>query len=250
MLEQTPFYYKTLRNTTAVFGNIFNDIRLLRQDEAGDYTVPISVPLRYSGKEKFYNKIKQESSITDDINIQSILPAMGFEMISINMDHERKIHTMNKIVEVDGAEDRFAYMSVPYTVDYNLYVATRRLEDSLMIIEQILPYFTPEFNVTVNDFADFGMSKDIPFVLNSAGFTPEGALGDFSERRAIGWELAFTAYVNIYAPVQTGIRIKKSTINMKDLASTDLFQAETSEVVPDTANEDDPHTIETSVVYS
>ena len=148
----SPFYHSSIRNLVIAFGSLFNDVRIVRQNPDGSTKEEIRLPISYGPKEKFLVRAQQASSIDDDqIKSRMTLPRLGFDIVSIAYDNARKRNTLQKRFLVDANNNykaRRTFSEVPYNFEFNLYVMVRNMEDGLQILEQIVPYFTPEFNVT------------------------------------------------------------------------------------------------------
>lgn len=199
----TPYYNETIRKIVVAFGSLFNDIQLRQTNSNGDLEL-VRVPLAYGPKEKFLRRIEEQSSISNSTKVQITLPILGFNITDITYDSTRKRNTMQKRRRhVSGASAEymsFNYTEVPYNFNISLYSFTRTMNDSLQIMEQILPFFTPEFNVTIN-FNDVNQKVDVPVVLQSVSLDEEYE-GDFDTRRNLTSEFAFTVKGNVYGPVK------------------------------------------------
>ena len=217
----TPFYNESLRKLVIAFGSLFNDLKVTRSDG----TV-IRVPLSYGAKEKFIRRIEEASSITDNTDVGITLPRLGFEITSFSYDPQRKGNKLRKRFKRDsetGLSHQFA--EVPYNVTFGLYSFSRSMDDNLQIMEQILPYFTPEFNVTIN-MNTLNQKVDVPIVLGGVQ-TTEDYEGDFSNRRTILTTFDLTAKSYIYNRIKTGKVILESTIDI--FGSDEKFFADTDE---------------------
>ena len=211
----TTFYHETLRKVVVGFGTLFNEIYIQRKNSSGTVISKARVPFAYGPKEKFIVRINQDSSISDDgTEVQMTLPRIGFEFTGLAYDAARKLNTLNKFQKVgtDASRTKWQYERVPYNLDFNLYCMVKNTDDGLQIIEQILPYFTPEFNITLKDmYDDLGITTDVPIILNSVTNEDEYE-GNFDSRRVLTWTLTFTAKAFLYSPTnQTGL-IKKVTV--------------------------------------
>jgi hypothetical protein len=212
------YYNQTLRKLTLAFGGLFDEIFVENQTSDGN-TQKTNVPITYSGKEKFIRRLTEASSISNNVKIETMLPRLGFEITNLQYDPVRKINKLNtksRIVKVDEEHTNTyqSYAEVPYNVQYGLYCFTRTIEDNLQIIEQILPYFSPEFVVTLN-MNDLDVNVDVPIVLNSTNLT-ETYEGDMSSRRMVVSTFSFTAKAYIYGRVResgSGI-IKEVDVNI------------------------------------
>jgi hypothetical protein len=216
----TDFYHGLIRKTTIAFGTLFNNIYINRED--GNR---IKVPLIYSAKEKFIHRINKSLSDLNNQALQIILPRMSFSITNFQYDPERKKNTMQKrykeTVDVDGdISYSYHYSNVPYNIDYSLTCYARNMDDGLQIVEQILPYFTPEFTVTIKPgiLSDSNEKLDIPIILNTVT-NEELYEGAFSEEntRMLTWTLGFTAKMMVYGPVKNQGLIKSVETNIFDL---------------------------------
>lgn len=204
------FYHATIRKMVIVFGNLFNDIYVRKFDSAGAEIERRKVPVSYGPKQKFLarldvNTFEQETAIT--------LPRMAFEMDNMVYDAERKINSNQRLTnQKEGESVKYTFAPVPYTFDFSLYIMTKSADDGTQILEQILPYFTPHFNVTIKEFPELDVTRDIPIILNS--LTQEDVYeGDFESRRSLIWTLGFTMKSNIYGAVRDGKLVQGATVS-------------------------------------
>jgi len=216
----TPFYNESLRKLVIAFGSLFNNVKVTR-----DNSDVIRVPLAYGAKEKFIRRIEEASSITDDSRDVGItLPRLGFDITGVSYDPSRKGNKLRKRFLRDSATGTsHSYSEVPYNVSFGLYSFTRSMDDNLQIMEQILPYFTPEFNVTIN-MNSLNQKVDVPIVMSGVQ-TTEDYEGDFSGRRTIVTSFDLTAKSYIYNRIKTGKIILQSTIDI--FGSHEKFYADT-----------------------
>tara|TARA_B100001093_G_scaffold501716_1_gene553740 strand:+ start:25 stop:831 length:807 start_codon:yes stop_codon:yes gene_type:complete len=208
----TYFYNESMRRMTIGFGQIFNNIQIKRKDSNGNITQSIRVPLAYAPKEKFLARLDQQPSL-DNREFAITLPRMSFEISGIQYDSSRKLTRVQKFKHVKSGADgkilNFNYTPVPYNISYNLYSFTASAEAGLQIIEQILPFFQPDFTVTVNAIPELDIKRDIPIVLNSVNYE-DTYEGDFSRRRAVIYTLGFTAKTYLFGPASTQKVIKET----------------------------------------
>ena len=163
------FYHESLRKIVVSFGTIFNNIVIVRKDGDGCTIQRLKVPLAYSPKEKFLTRLEQQPNL-DQREMAMTLPRMGFEISSLSYDSSRKLQRVGKLKNVntsDASKQYYQYNPVPYNLSFNLYSFTATAEDGLCIIEQILPYFQPDYTVTVNAIPAMGIKRDVPITLNS-----------------------------------------------------------------------------------
>ena len=189
---ENTYYNESIRKLVTAFGALFNSIYIIRKDENQQITEKIRVPLMYGPKEKFIYRLKNESQISDETHVQTTLPLMGFDMTSIMYDVNRKINRLTRKVQ----QGRSSYSEVPYNISFGLYVFTRNIDDNLQIVEQILPYFAPEFMISIN-IDELYPSVDIPIILNSVAMN-EDYEGAFDVRRSVTSMFDFTVKGYVY----------------------------------------------------
>ena len=228
------FYNKSIRNTTIAFGSLFNKLKVSRTDSAGTEIKQIQVPLSYGNKAKFIRRLREDYRLTspDKTEVSMTLPRIGFELTSVEYDVSRKTNTLNRILAHNSTTGSTSglksnYSAVPYNLNFGLYIMTETVDDGLQILEQITPYFTPEFTVTLNLVTDLYQKIDVPIILNSSSVESEYE-GDFDNIRSVMWNLEFTAKSYMYSPVKTGDVIKKTITVLYDATVDDrVFSGET-----------------------
>lgn len=235
-MPRPTFYHNTIKNIIVAFGTVFDDIRYIN-----DEGVEIKVPIHYAPKEKFVTYFTEKADF-DQFDIEQVLPRMAFEISGMNFAPERFVNPLNRITDSLQNETKYMFSRIPYDFQFNLYLATKKFEDSLKIVEQIMPFFTPELNITIRDKEDFGLRTDIPVVLNSAGFDIQYE-GSFDTKRSIMWTLGFTVKGWLYGDVKQQNVIKETITDLKQADFDRKFVTLISEVVPRSANKNDPHTI-------
>jgi len=209
----TQFYNESLRKLVIGFGSLFNDIRIVRKNADGTTKETIRVPLSYGPKEKFIRRIQESSSISNTSKVQITLPRIGFEITGFSYDNSRKTNKLRRRkITTDGLSASWNYNEVPYLVTFGLYTFTRNQDDNLQIIEQILPYFNPEFVISYN-MNDINKKVDVPIILNGVS-NVEDYEGDFDTRRSITTSFDFTTKTYIYGPAKTGKIILQSEIDI------------------------------------
>lgn len=209
------FYHETIRKIIVSFGTMFNDIHIVRKNNSGAITQSMKVPLAYGPKQKFLVRLDQDASLDSKVSIT--LPRLGFEIQNLSYDATRKLNRVQKFKKVKSSStdaDKLdtQFMPVPYNLDIQLYAMAKQSDDALQIVEQILPFFQPDYTLTVNDMADMGIKRDVPIVLNSIDYE-DNYQGDFAERRAIMYTLSFTAKFYLYGPVTANSVIKKVQVD-------------------------------------
>ena len=243
------FYNEGMRKMTVAFGQVFNNIQIKRT--GSDSTIQsIRVPLAYAPKEKFLVRLDQQASL-DDRQFAITLPRMGFEISGIEYDGSRKLTKVQKFKSTRSNTGvmNFNYMPVPYNISYNLYCFTATAEGGLQIVEQILPYFQPDYTVTINVVPEMGIKRDVPIVLNNISYE-DSYSGDFESRRAVIYTLNFTAKTYLYGPASTQKVIRETQADMH----TDLPAATREERIvvvpnPESADADDDFGFTTTISF-
>ena len=232
------FYHESLRKVVVAFGTVFNNIIIHRTNSSGDVVQKIKVPLAYSPKEKFLARLEQQPNL-ENREMAITLPRMGFEISGISYDATRKLQRVGKFRAVndsDASKMYYQYNPVPYNISFNLYSFTATAEGGLQIVEQILPFFQPDYTVTVNAIPEMNIKRDVPIVLNSVNYE-DSYNGDFTQRRAVIYTLSFTAKTYLFGPTSTQKVIKETQADLY----TDTPDAKREErviVVPDPTSAD------------
>lgn len=204
-----PFYFGLLRKYVILMGTLLNNISITRTDKEGNVTSLLRVPITYAPKDKMLARMMQDPGI-DKQTAVGPLPMISFEMGNLKYDGNRKLNTINKVsVKEPTNPDIFKYQygPVPYNVDFKVYIYVKNAEDGTKIVEQILPYFTPDWTTTVMLIPEVNETRDIPIVLNDIR-SSDNYDGDYKERRAIIWELDFTLKGYLYGPIRKSGVIK------------------------------------------
>jgi hypothetical protein len=241
-----------MRRMTIAFGQLFNNIQIKRKDSSGSVIQSIRVPLAYAPKEKFLTRLDQQPDL-ENREFAITLPRMSFEISSIEYDAGRKLNRLQKFKKVKtSAEGKildFNYMPVPYNISYNLFCFTATAEGGLQIIEQILPYFQPDYTVTINVIPEMGIKRDVPIILNNINYE-DSYSGDFTTRRAVIYTLNFTAKTYLYGPASTQKVIRETQADLH----TDLPAATREERItvvpnPTSADADDDFGFTTTISF-
>ena len=205
------FYHEIIRKTVIAFGTLFNDIHVRHQDGAGNDLGDIKVPIAYGPRQKFLARITQQAELNKATQIT--LPRMSFEITNISYDSTRKVgitQTFKALDSEDGDKMKKVFMPVPYNLGFDLNILVKLQDDGLQILEQILPFFQPGFNISIDLVKSIGEKRDIPMVLNNIA-QQDDYEGDFATRRALIYTLSFTAktfFFNFIAKTPEGL-IKK-----------------------------------------
>ena len=219
----TYYYHEIIRKTIIAFGTIFNDIHVRHQDGNENSISDIRVPLAYGPSQKFLARITQQPELNKPIQIT--MPRMSFEMTTIAYDSTRKTSLVQTFKTCDdGGKVKKVFMPVPYNIGFELNILSKLNDDSLQILEQILPYFQPHFNLTIDLVDSIGEKRDIPIILESVNFQDDYE-GNFDTRRSLIYTLSFMAKTYLFGPVadSTDGLIRKVQVDL--YSSTDVATA-------------------------
>ena len=205
-------YNGIIKKTVVGFGTLFNNIEIRRT--SGSKTEVMKVPLAYGPKQKFLARLRQLGDLTTQDQVQITLPRISFEIQGINYDPTRKVSPTQYIRHTSGTKENKGFMPVPYNINFELAILSKNQDDALQILEQILPFFQPSFNITMNLVPELGETKDYPVTLTSIDYGDEYE-GDYDTRRTLIYTLQFIAKTYMYGPVvdKSGELIKKTIID-------------------------------------
>ena len=235
------FYNEGIRRLTIGFGQLFNNVIVQNKSSTGAVTKRYRVPLAYAPKEKFLVRLDEQANL-DNREFAVTLPRMGFEMTGLSYDSSRKLNKMQKFKQVKTGEDGkvmdYNYTPVPYNVNYTLNIFTATAENGLIIVEQILPFFQPDYTVTVNMVPDLGIKRDVPIILNSVDYQ-DSYDGSFTNRRAVIYTLSFTAKTYLFGPMANSKVIKEVQDDLyTDTEKPPATREERIIITPNPANAD------------
>ena len=240
------FYHSHIRKTVSVFGTIFNNISVQRKDGAGNAINTVKVPLAYGPKQKFLTRLFEEP----DLNAPEValrLPRMSFELTALTYDTTVKLNKMNMLAKPNIHGQSAIRNPVPYIMDFQLSVYAKNQDDALQIVEQIIPYFNPEYVVTIKEIPSLNITRDIPIVLQSVSYSDDYE-GDFSSRRVLIYTLDFTMKTFFYGPItQNQGVIKDAIVNTKDFDNGGMIQRVETVVNPLGAQADGNFTIDETI---
>lgn len=225
MFAQT-FYHKTLRKYVTYFGTLFNDIYISRVSSSNSVLQTIKVPITYGPKDKALARVEADPNLNRPAAI--ILPVMAFEMTGLNYAGTRKLSTINKshikVRQGDDSRLQYVYNPVPYDIDFSLYIMVKNAEDGTRILEQILPYFTPEWTATLNLIPELDVKMDIPVIIKSTTLS-DNYDSSYEERRVLTWTIDFTMQGYLYGPIKkTGIIKLANTNFYESLTANDYSE--------------------------
>lgn len=204
--------HDSIRKYIIVFGTVFNDIYINRLSSTGEVLQTLKIPLTYGPKDKVLARLDQNPEMLNQVGI--VLPRISFEMTSMEYDPTRKLNTLNKLTKQSataGTDDevKYQYQPVPYDMQFEMNILVKNAEDGTRIVEQIVPYFTPDFTVSVNVVPEVDGPRDVPIILNSIT-SQDQYEGSFTERRVLTWTLNFTLKGYLYGPTKKSKLIKKA----------------------------------------
>ena len=233
----TYFYHEILRKTVISFGTVFNDIHVRHQDNEGKDLVDTKVPIAYGPRQKFLARLQQQPELNKAVAIS--LPRMSFEMSSITYDPSRKSGITQTFKAQDGKKFKKVFMPVPYNIGFELNILTKLQDDSLQILEQILPFFQPGFTLTVDLVNSIGEKRDIPLILNGIEYSDDYE-GNFDTRRSLIYTLSFTAKTYMFGPIadSTDGLIRKVQVDYYSDTNTRTANREMRYRVESTAKKD------------
>lgn len=195
----TYSYHQIIKKTIVSFGTLFNNIHIKHVDENGNDNSLIKVPIAYGPIQKFLARIEQKPDPRKRVAIN--LPRMSFELTSIQYDPSRKVSTMQSFnaKRTDGNQVK-VFMPVPYNLGIQLNIMSKYNDDMLQIVEQILPYFQPHFNLTIDLVSSIGEKRDIPMIIDNIQMN-DNYENSFDERRILIYTINFTAKTFMFGPV-------------------------------------------------
>lgn len=213
MLSNQHFYYQLTRKYVVVFGNMFNNVSIIRKDkDTGVELERIKVPIVYGPKEKYVTRLEQDPDLQKEVAIT--LPRMSYEMVGMNYDASRKQNSLLRQAKPNtNTRVTAQYMGVPYNFEFELSIYSKNIDDSNHILEQIVPYFNPDYTVTVNPIPQLGFLKDIPIVLNSVSSSTMYE-GSYDSVRYVQNTLSFTVKGYFYGPLSDPKIIRKVITNI------------------------------------
>ena len=210
----THFYHQRIRKSVAVFGTLFNNLYVLRKDGTGQVISQVKVPLSYGPKRKFLERIRENPDLDTDTKVAIKLPRMSFEIVGITYDAQRQLQKSNQFTQAGSSgnlRNKF-YSFVPYNISFQLSIYAKSQDDALQVVEQIMPYFNPQYTLTIKPFAAYPeIKEDVPISLTGVDFSDdyEGAL---EHRRTIIYTLTFDMRANFYGPI-TEVGVIRTSIN-------------------------------------
>jgi len=242
------FYHSTMRKAVAVFGTIFNNINVIRTKSDGTVLNQVKVPLAYGPKQKFLARLDGNSGT--DASMAVKMPRMAFEITSLELDSTQKLGKRNTITEAhasDVTKKKTIKHQVAYNINMSLFVMAKNQDDGLQVVEQILPYFQPEYTVTISPVTGFDYKQDVPIVLTGVTISDDYE-GDFLTRRALIYQLDFTMKMKFFGPTGNQGVIREVNIDFNgDSGGAEILENMDFTITPSNADEDDNYTVTTTI---
>lgn len=216
----STFYHGTIRKYVSLFGTLFNDIYVNRPDTTHNEIKTVKVPVTYGPKEKVLARLTADPALNRKPSV--VLPIISFQITDMRYDGTRKLNSVGKRhkKDVNNADKiYYNYNPVPYNITFSLSILVKNTDDGNRIVEQILPYFTPEWTATVELIPEMDIQMDIPIVLTDVRMN-DSYEGSFEERRTIEWDLTFTLKGYLFGP--------QHHTNVIKFANTSLYNSITS----------------------
>ena len=243
------FYNATLRKAVAVFGTLFNDITVVRKDGSGGILSQIRVPLAYGPKQKFLSRIDQDTM--SDASVAIKLPRLSFEITSLDVDATKKIKKRDKItnpIADSSTKKEIIQTHVPYNIGMQLSIMAKNQDDGLQVLEQILPYFQPEYTVSIKPITGWNDYKqDVPIILTGTNIDDQYD-GDYMSRRVLVYSLDFTMKMTFYSGTSDSKVIKTINIDFNnDVGGSEILENMDITINPANADEDDNYTVNVTI---
>jgi hypothetical protein len=224
------FYHKRMRTCVALFGSMFNDMHILRTAADGKVLSQVKLPLTYAPRRNFISRLEEMSKgEQSERKVALKLPRMSFEVSSISYDSARQLPKVNQVsVESKISGNRQdVFCGVPYKIGFELNIYAKSQDDALQVVEQILPYFAPQYSLSVKPFSDYPeIKEDIPVTLTGVNFSDDFE-GPVEQRRTIIYTLSFDMNANFYGPIKTGTEIREVNTELNaivsDIGDTDFL---------------------------
>lgn len=212
----TYFYHQRIRKSVAIFGTLFNNIYVLRKNSSGDVISQVKVPLSYAPKEKYLERIRENPDLDTDTKVALKLPRMSFEITSLTYDAERTLPRTNNFRQTLAGSNTNAiktFTPAPYLISFQLNVYAKTQDDALQVVEQVLPYFNPEYTLTMKPFGDYdNFLEDVAIGIQGVTFTDDFE-GTVEQRRTIIYSLEFEMRTNFYGPLNNQSVIRTAIAN-------------------------------------
>lgn len=200
-LHNKHFYFGTIKKYVVIVGNLFNSIHVVRFNSDGEEVFREKTPITYGPKEKYLYRTEQNPDLSERFSIK--LPRISYELLQMKYDAGRKTPSTNKLRRDTIVDDKkqFMYNAVPYDFIFEVNIMAKNSDEVLQMVEQIVPFFTPDYTLTANILPQLEHKLDIPIIIDSIA-TDDTWNSDFSKRRSIVWTIQMTLKGFLYAPIR------------------------------------------------
>ena len=212
---ENHYYHESTRRMVSVFGSIFNDLEVVKKDGSGKILQKIKVPLSYAPRRKVLARLNEQYS---DPKIAMKLPRMSFEITSMEYDANARISKhKNYTKAIVGDTLSLTKLGAPsvYKVGIELNILASTQDEALQMLEQILPYFQPEYTVTIKDIPSMDITTDTPIILESVTLNDDYE-GDLVTRRSIIYTLGFSTRIRYYRGTGTKKQILYTEVDYSE----------------------------------
>lgn len=248
MLVRTPYYHGITRKMVVGFCGLFNNIYIRTRNADSTTAKIVKVPLAYANKEKFVIRLQQDPGLNEDVQIT--LPRMSAEIIGFDYDSSRQMNKIHRHTITRDGKTSHQFAPVPWNISFNLYTYTANQEDNLQIMEQILPYFTPDMNLSIKVLQDPDLTLDTTLTIQDVNIDDQYD-GGFEDRRYIITTYSFILQTNYFGPLLGTSDPENhfengplSNVIKKVVTNVNGNLKYSATVDPFSANVDDPHTID------
>ena len=237
------FYHGTLRRHVIMFGNLFNEMQIKRFDQNNNTIQTINVPIAYGPKQRYI-----ERELGDPTGLRSVsivLPRMSFVMSSMSYAPIRKLNSTLKYKSNFNATNKefsSVYAPVPYDMNFTLSCMTKNAEDGIQIVEKIVPFFTPDFTVTVKALPELGVNLDVPIELTNVS-SDDSYEGQYEDPRIMTWDLDFIVKGYLFGPVTKSKYITSLEVNTFNDDGNDNFDLDATQLFTGNSNFETSNTI-------
>jgi hypothetical protein len=206
------FYHGLIRKYVILFGSLFNDIYIDRVDASGVTQKTIKVPLQYGPKERYLTRYQQNPDLLREVSM--VFPRMSFEITNVSYDADRKLNSIGRIPSLAANNNVLStqYNPVAYNFDITLSIISRNTEDAVRIVEQIIPYFTPQWTETLALVPEMDVNIDVPIIIKNVS-TVDTYASNFEDKEWVIWEMTFVLKGQLYGPVRRQSQIREVIVN-------------------------------------
>jgi hypothetical protein len=209
------FYHERIKKAVSTFGKMFNDIYILRKSSSTQGATQMKVPLSYGPRAKFLERIRQVADLASNDKVAIKLPRLSFEIEGISYDVMRqlpKLNDQNRSGSTNSVRNKFR-SGVPYIMNFALTIYAKNQDDALQIVEQIIPYFAPQYTLTIKPFNEFdSITEDVPIILTGVNFNDDYE-GEQGTRRTIQYTLTFDMHIYFHGKIDESSIIREVNAN-------------------------------------